>query len=100
MIASALAANMEEARIAGMAATLQNIGARASQALARGTTREVIIRGKSGYAIMMSTGRGALLLALADESSKLGLMFFNMQEVISALSVVIESGAQQAISEC
>ncbi len=91
MIASALAPNMEETRIAGMAATLQNIGARASVALARGKTREVIIRGKSGYAILISAGRGAFLLALADESSKLGLIFFSMHEAIKALQAAMES---------
>jgi predicted regulator of Ras-like GTPase activity (Roadblock/LC7/MglB family) len=91
MIASALAANMEEARVAGMAATLQNVGARASMALGRGKTREVIIRGKNGYAILISAGRGAFLLALADESSKLGLIFFNMHEAIKALPAAMES---------
>lgn len=91
MIASALAADMEATRIAGMAATLQNIGTRAATALARGKTREVIIRGKQGYAILISAGPGALLLALTSETSKLGLIFFNMHEVIESLSAAIET---------
>ena len=59
-----------------MAATLQNVSERVSMTLGHGKTREVIIRGKNGYAILISAGRGAFLLALADESSKLGLIFF------------------------
>lgn len=91
MIASAFAANMEEARISGLAATLLNVGERAATVLARGATREVIIRGNSGYAILVSAGRGALLLALANESSKLGLIFFNIQEAIKALPAAMEA---------
>lgn len=93
MIASALAANVEEARVAGMAATLQNIGARAATALARGKPREVIIRGKNGYAILMGAGSGALLLALANETSSLGLIFFNMREAVGALPNSLEPHA-------
>lgn len=89
MIASSLTPNMEETRVAGMAATLQNLGTRAAVELARGKVREVIVRGDGGYAVMISTGRGALLLALANESSKLGLIFFDMHEAIKALRNVL-----------
>ena len=89
MIASALASNMEETRVAGMAATLQNLGSRAAIELGRGATREVIVRGEKGYAVLIGTGRGALLLALANDSAKLGLIFFDMHEAIKALQSVL-----------
>jgi predicted regulator of Ras-like GTPase activity (Roadblock/LC7/MglB family) len=89
MIASALAPNMEETRVAGMAATLQSLGSRAAIELGRGATREVIVRGENGYAVLISTGRGAVLLAIANESAKLGLIFFDMHEAIKALQRVL-----------
>jgi predicted regulator of Ras-like GTPase activity (Roadblock/LC7/MglB family) len=69
MIASCLTADMEETRVAGMAATLQNLGSRFALELARGKVQEIIVRG-NGYAIMINAGHDSLLLALADETSK------------------------------
>jgi len=89
MIASALAPNMEETRIAGMAATLQSLGSRAAIELARGTTQEVIIRGERGYAVLIGAGRGTVLLALANETAKLGLIFFDVHEAIKAVQKVL-----------
>lgn len=89
MIASALTPELEENRVAGMTATLLNLGTRAAVELARGEVHEVIIRGDRGYAVMIDAGRGALLLALANESAKLGLIFFDMNEAIRALKKVL-----------
>lgn len=82
MIASALSASMEETRVAGMTATLLSLGSRASMELKRGAVQEVIVRGDHGYAVLLSAGRGTLLLALTNESSKLGLIFFDMREAV------------------
>ncbi|MER2605062.1 MAG: roadblock/LC7 domain-containing protein [Siculibacillus sp.] len=89
MIASALTPDLEENRVAGMTATLLNLGTRAAVELARGEVKEVIIRGEHGYAVMINAGRGALLLALANESAKLGLIFFDMHEAIRGLKKVL-----------
>lgn len=89
MIASVLAANMEETRVAGMTATLLSLGGRAAVELSRGALEEVIVRGDSGYAVLVSAGRGALLLALTNENSKLGLVFFDMREAVRSLQKVL-----------
>jgi uncharacterized protein len=89
MIARADTVNMEETRVAGMTATLLNLGTRAAAELARGAVQEVIVRGERGYAVVISAGRGALLLAVTDETSKLGLVFFDMREAIRALQKVL-----------
>ena len=81
--------NLEEGRVAGMAATLLNLGTRASMELARGAVQEVIVRGENGYAVVLSAGRGTLLLAVTNEASKLGLIFFDMREAIRALQKVL-----------
>jgi uncharacterized protein len=89
MIASALAPDMEESRIAGMTATLLNVGVRVSAELGRGEVREVVVRGQNGYAVMINAGQGTLLLALADEASKLGLIFFDMREAVKAIKAAL-----------
>ena len=65
--------------------TLLKLGGRASAELARGEVQEVVVRADHGYAVMIGAGHGSLLLALATETSKLGYIFFGMQETIKAL---------------
>lgn len=89
MIARAETMHMEETRVAGMTATLLNLGTRAAAELSRGPVQEVIVRGEQGYAVVISAGRGALLLAVTNETSKLGLVFFDMREAIRALQQVL-----------
>lgn len=89
MIASVLSPEMEESRVAGMTATLLSLGSRAAIELMRGSVREVIVRGEQGYAVLLNTGRGALLLTLTDESAKLGLIFFDMREAVRAIAKVL-----------
>lgn len=89
MLASSLPAGMEETRVAGMSATLLSLGARAARELGRGDVNEVIVRGDHGYAVMLSAGRGVLLLTLANENAKLGLIFFDMREAITEIAEVL-----------
>jgi uncharacterized protein len=89
MIARAETVNMEETRVAGMTATLLNLGTRAAVELSRGSVQEVIVRGEYGYVVVISAGRGTLLLTVTNESSKLGLVFFDMREAIRALQQVL-----------
>ncbi|MGB0128652.1 MAG: roadblock/LC7 domain-containing protein [Rhodocyclaceae bacterium] len=89
MIASALSSELDETRIGGMTATLLNLGTRAATELRRGEVEEVIVRGEAGYAVMVSAGRGVLLLVLANENSKLGLIFFDMREAIKNIRKVL-----------
>jgi predicted regulator of Ras-like GTPase activity (Roadblock/LC7/MglB family) len=89
MIASSLPQDLDETRVAGMTATLLNLGNRAATELRRGLVQEVIVRGEEGYAVMINAGRGALLLVLANQSSKLGLIFFDMREAIGRIKVIL-----------
>jgi predicted regulator of Ras-like GTPase activity (Roadblock/LC7/MglB family) len=89
MIASALAQDMDSTRIAAMTATLLSLGTRAATELRRGDVSEVIVRGGTGYAVMISAGRGALLLLLATEATPLGLIFFDMREAVKEIKTVL-----------
>lgn len=89
MIASALSPDLDDTRVGGMTATLLSLGSRAATELRRGEVREVIVRGEEGYAVMISAGRGALVLVLANENTKLGLIFFDVREAIKAINKVL-----------
>ncbi len=89
MIASALPQHIEEGRVAGMSATLSMLGARAARELDRGDVEEVLVRGKKGYAVMMTAAQGKLLLALATENAKLGLVFLDMRRTTADLRKVL-----------
>jgi predicted regulator of Ras-like GTPase activity (Roadblock/LC7/MglB family)/DNA-binding NarL/FixJ family response regulator len=89
MIASALSADLDGLRVAGMTATLLNLGTRAATELQRGGVQEVIVRGEKGYAVMINAGRGALLLVLASEETPLGLIFFDMRESIKSIKDIL-----------
>lgn len=47
------------------------------------------MRVEDGYAVMVSAGRGVLLLVLANENTKLGLIFFDMLEAIKNINKVL-----------
>lgn len=89
MIASALPQDMDETRIGGMSATLLNLGTRAATELRRGEVQEVIVRGEAGSAVMISAGRGTMLLVLATHSTPLGLIFFDMREALKSISNIL-----------
>ena len=89
IIASVMPPDLDDTRVGGMTATLLNLGTRAAVELRRGDVREVIVRGEHGYSVMISAGRGALLLVLTNENSKLGLIFFDMREAIKAIRTIL-----------
>jgi predicted regulator of Ras-like GTPase activity (Roadblock/LC7/MglB family) len=89
IIASSLPQDLDEVTVGGMSATLLHLGTRAATALHRGDVREVIVRGEEGYGVMVSAGRGVLLLVVANENAKLGLIFYDMRAAISAIKKVL-----------
>lgn len=89
MIASALPQDLDETRVAGMSATILSLGSRASSELGRGDIEEVVVRGENGYAVMVSGGRGVLLLVVTNENAKLGLVFFDMREAVGAINRIL-----------
>lgn len=89
MIASSLPQGMEEGRVGAMSATLLNLGTRASTELQRGSLREVLIRGEDGYACMLDSGSGTLLLSVTTAQAKLGLLFLDMRRTAEEIRRVL-----------
>ncbi|MFK7990203.1 MAG: roadblock/LC7 domain-containing protein [Sandaracinaceae bacterium] len=89
MIASALPAHIEETRVSAMTATLLSLGTRAAMELERGEVQEVLVRGGDGYAVMMASGSGTLLLVLASKAAKLGLVFLDLRRAAEEVKKVL-----------
>ncbi|MEZ4226223.1 MAG: roadblock/LC7 domain-containing protein [Polyangiaceae bacterium] len=89
MIASALPQHVDEVRVAGMSSTLLSLGTRASQELERGVLNQVLIRGDNGYAVMVKSTEGTMLLCLTTADAKLGLIFLDMSRAVKEIAKVL-----------
>ena len=89
MIASALPQHIEEMRVAGMSSTLLSLGARAAHELERGQLEQVLIRGPQGYAVMVQASEGTMLLVLATQEAKLGLIFLDASRAVAEISKIL-----------
>jgi hypothetical protein len=89
MIASALPQHVEELRVAGMSSTLLSLGTRAAIELGRGDLQQVLVRGDSGYSVMVRASQGTMLLVLASKEAKLGLIFLDMCRAVQEINKVL-----------
>jgi predicted regulator of Ras-like GTPase activity (Roadblock/LC7/MglB family) len=88
-IASALPQGVEEDRVSAMSAAMLSLGERIATELGRGSLEQVLIKGDSGYVVLMSVGEEAVLTALAREQAKLGLIFLDMRRATEDLTKLI-----------
>ncbi len=89
IIASALPQHVDEARVGGMSATLISLGTRAATELERGDVQEVLVRGKNGFAVIVASGSGTVLLVLASAEAKLGLVFLDMRRAAAKIREIL-----------
>jgi predicted regulator of Ras-like GTPase activity (Roadblock/LC7/MglB family) len=89
VIASVLPQQVEEVRVAGMSATLLSLGTRAAAELGRGSLEQVLIKGQAGWVVMLNAAPGTLLLALATQDAKLGLIFLEMKRAVAEIQKVM-----------
>lgn len=85
IIASSLPQDVEEARVAAMAAAMISMGERTSSELKRGKLEQLFVKGDNGYVINMHAGEYAVLLALTRAEAKLGLIFLDMKRAAEGI---------------
>ena len=78
MIASVLLADVEDDRVASMSAALLGMSERIVRELGRGSFSLVMLRGTEGSAILTRSGPESVLMVLATETAKLGLVFLDI----------------------
>ncbi len=79
-IASVLKPGMEEDRIAAMSAAILSLGERVSEELAKGSLEQITIKGHNGYVILTGVGKDAVMVVLADDNAKLGLLLMEIKK--------------------
>lgn len=89
ILASALPQHVEELRVGGMSATVLSLGARAAGELGLGRPEQVLIKGQGGYAVLSSAAQGTVLLVLAGEHAKLGLVFLDMSRAVKEIEQIL-----------
>jgi predicted regulator of Ras-like GTPase activity (Roadblock/LC7/MglB family) len=80
-ISSVLKPGMEEDRIAAMSAAILSLGERVAEELAKGTLEQITIKGSDGYVILTGVGTDAVMVVMADNSAKLGLLLMEIKKV-------------------
>ncbi|MCZ6530808.1 MAG: roadblock/LC7 domain-containing protein [Chloroflexi bacterium] len=88
-MASALPPDVEEDRVSAMSAAMISLGERIATELGRGTLDQVYIKGQTGYVILMSIARDAVLTVLARDKAKLGLLFLDMRRAAEDLNKLL-----------
>ena len=89
-ITSVMPQDIEEARIAAMAAAMLSLGDKISMELGRGDMDEFYIKGDQGFVLLTSVGEDAVLAALVTENAKLGLIFLELRRAAKDLMRIIE----------
>jgi predicted regulator of Ras-like GTPase activity (Roadblock/LC7/MglB family) len=85
-MASALPPSMDEDRVAAMSAALLSLGERAAQGLGRGELSQVYIEGETGTVFLISADNEAVLVAVAAQGAKVGMMLYEVRRAAAAVA--------------
>ncbi len=89
VIASTLPAGMAEERVAAMSAAMLSLAERISSELDRGAFEQVFVRGASGYVLLLSVGRDAVLTVLVSVEAKFGLILLDAKRTAERLAALV-----------
>src|SRR3954469_16378592 len=90
-MASALPASMDEDRVAAMSAALLSLGERAAQGLGRGELSQVYIEGETGTVFLVSADNEAVLVAVAAQGAKAGMMLYEVRRAAAAVAEALRA---------
>jgi len=82
-IASSLSEDMDEDKTSAMSAAILSIGDRIGEELVRGDRDRLVLESTLGYSILVGCTNDAVLLVLAKETAKLGLLFLEIKYLTS-----------------
>ncbi len=88
-LASSLPMNMDEERTAAMSAAMLSLGERIGQELSRGAIDRIYVEGDKGYGILIGCGEDAVLLVLASQVAKLGLLMLEIKRAVAELKAAL-----------
>src|SRR5674476_351172 len=62
-----------------MAAAALSMGARTTAELRRGSLEQVLVKGDSGYVVIIAAGKETVLAAISNGEAKLGMILYEMK---------------------
>lgn len=88
-LATSLPGGMDDERVSAMSAAMLSLGERIGSELARGTIDRIFVEGNKGYGILTNCGADAVLLVLASEAAKQGLLMLEIKRVLGELKPML-----------
>jgi uncharacterized protein len=88
-LASVLPSHFDEERTAAMSAAMLSLGERIGQELARGAVHRIMVEGETGYSILNSCGNEAVLIVLASQEAKKGLIFLSVKRLLDEIKPLL-----------
>lgn len=88
-LASSLPGGMDDERVSAMSAAMLSLGDRIGSELARGSIDRIFVEGDQGYGVLTSCGEDAVLLVLANQGAKQGLLMLEIKRIRSELKLVL-----------
>ncbi|MHA1729459.1 MAG: roadblock/LC7 domain-containing protein [Promethearchaeota archaeon] len=76
--------------VAAMSAAILSVSERASQELARGNLKRILLEGEDGLIILQQCGENAILYVLVGSDRQLGLIFVMMQSLAKKITQILE----------
>lgn len=89
IMSSLLPASMDEDHVGAMSAAMLSLGERIAKELARGELEQVLVKGASGYVIMISAGSDAVLSVMCKANARLGLIFLDIKRASEAIKPML-----------
>lgn len=84
-LATVLPSTFDEERTAAMSASMLSLGERIGEELSRGVISRILVEGDQGYSILVGCGDEGILLVLASQNAKQGVLFLEIKRLVSEL---------------
>jgi uncharacterized protein len=88
-LAASLPGAMDEERVSAMSASMLSLGERIGLELSRGNVDRIYVEGNKGLGVLTGCGEDAVLLVLANEGAKQGLLMLEIKRVLSELKLIL-----------
>jgi len=89
MVACSLKPGTDPDRVGAMSAAVQKLGKEAARELGCGALEQIMLKGDSGYVLIIGAGEDAVLSVITDAAAKLGLV---LQDARGAVLSITGSG--------
>ena len=88
-LATVLPSTMDDEKVSAMSAAMLSLGERIGSELSRGSIDRIYVEGDQGYGVLTNCGEDAVLLVLAHQSAKQGLLMLEIKRLTEELKLVL-----------